>query len=151
MKPISDFISPKAILPELKSEDREGALGELSQLLSTAYPELSAKLVYDLLLAREELCSTAMDYGIAIPHAKVGDISNIHGAFAKSTNGVDFGLSTGEKTHIFFVLISPEKSASAHLMALAQISRNFQSEEYRNKIMTLSTKKELFAHLCNPK
>ncbi len=145
VKPISDFISSDAVCTDLKSTDREGAIGELAHLLHEAYPELKAKTVYNLLLARERLCSTAMESGMAIPHAKVSDLSQLKGAIALSKEGVDFCAPTGEKTHIFFVLISPENAAGQHLMALAQISRAFHSPQSREKIMKSTSPKELYA------
>ncbi|MBU1537449.1 PTS sugar transporter subunit IIA [Myxococcota bacterium] len=144
MKPISDFIAKKAILPEMKSRDKEGAIGELAQLLSNAYDNLDTKELYNLLLAREELCSTAMDGGMAIPHAKTSSVHGICGAFARSINGVEYGSSANEKTHLFFVLISPDKSAGLHLMALAQISRSFQDPTFRERIMQVNTVDEIY-------
>ncbi|MBU1241128.1 PTS sugar transporter subunit IIA, partial [Myxococcota bacterium] len=64
--------------------------------------------------------------------------------FARSINGVEYGSSANEKTHLFFVLISPDKSAGLHLMALAQISRSFQDPTFRERIMQVNTVDEIY-------
>jgi len=147
VKPISEFISRAAILAEMKSHDKEGAIGELAGLLAAAYDDLDAKEIYNLLLAREELCSTAMDCGMAIPHAKTASVGTIRGAFARSTAGVDFGASDQGKTHLFFVLVSPDKSAGMHLMALAQISRTFQDPNFREKVLQVASADDIYSLL----
>jgi mannitol/fructose-specific phosphotransferase system IIA component (Ntr-type) len=144
MKPISDFISSDAIITELKSSDRDGVLGELANILSNSYPSIPKDHIFTLLRAREELCSTAMDFGMAIPHAKIDQVEQTCGAFARSSAGIEFGSSKEEKTHLFFVLVSPANNASNHLMALAQISRSFQNKGFREKISTIDGKINIY-------
>jgi nitrogen PTS system EIIA component len=141
---LPENFNKSAILVDIKSKDKNGILKELAKLLSNAYEELSKDKIYSLLLAREELCSTAIDGGLAIPHAKTGEFKNLYGAFARSVKGVDFGAMDNSKTHLFFVLISPENSAGEHLMALAHISRLFQEKKFRKQILKVESKNEIW-------
>ena len=75
---------------------------------------------------RERLGSTAIGDGIAIPHGKLRGISRILGVFGRSPQGVDFDSLDGNPTHLFFLLVAPEDSASLHLKALARVSRLFK-------------------------
>ncbi|MBU1244057.1 PTS sugar transporter subunit IIA, partial [Myxococcota bacterium] len=79
----TDFIQPNAIAPILKGQSRDEVLRELSTLLENNYPELASQDVFSLLRAREELSSTAMDGGLAIPHAKVPRLERMYGAFGR--------------------------------------------------------------------
>ena len=143
----TDFIQPNAIAPLLKGNSRDEVLRELSELLVNNYPELASQDVFQLLRAREELSSTAMDGGLAIPHAKVPRLERMYGAFGRSPDGVKFGAPDGGNSHLFFVLISPERNAGGHLMALAHISRLFKDEKRRKSLLSGSTSAELFSLL----
>ncbi len=140
----SDYIHPHAIAPELKGTTRDEVLRELADLLVTVYPELGMQDIHAMLRAREELSSTAMDSGLAIPHAKIPRIERMYGAFARSTAGIDFGAPDGGKTRLFFVLISPERNAGGHLMALAHISRLFKDESRRKDLREARTAGEIY-------
>ncbi len=140
----TDFIQPNAIAPTLTGRDRDEVLRELSDLLVRNYPELASQDVFSLLRAREELSSTAMDGGLAIPHAKVPRLERMYGAFGRSSDGVSFGAPDGGRSHLFFVLISPERNAGGHLMALAHISRLFKDEARRKGLMSGQNATELF-------
>ncbi len=143
----TDFIQPNAIAPLLKGNSRDEVLHELSDLLVANYPELVSQDVFQLLRSREELSSTAMDGGLAIPHAKVPRLERMYGAFGRSVEGVSFGAPDGGKSHLFFVLISPERNAGGHLMALAHISRLFKDDQRRKNLLASSTSQELFTLL----
>lgn len=140
----TDFIQPNAIAPTLRGQDRDAVLRELSDLLVRNYPELASQDVFSLLRAREELSSTAMDGGLAIPHAKVPRLERMYGAFGRSPDGVSFGAPDGGRSHLFFVLISPERNAGGHLMALAHISRLFKDDTRRKGLMTGQNASEIF-------
>ena len=140
----TDFIQPQAIESNLKGTTREEILRELSNLLVASYPELAMLDVGRLLQAREELSSTAMDGGLAIPHAKVPRLERMMGAFGRSLAGVHFGAPDGGRTHLFFVLISPERNAGGHLMALAHISRIFKDEDRRKALLEAGTSEVIY-------
>ncbi len=103
--------------------------------LARCHPELASLDIFRLLRAREELSSTAMESGLAIPHAKVPRMERMYGAFGRSRKGVPFGAPDGSLSHLFFVLLSPERNAGGHLMALASISRIFRDEERRRALL----------------
>lgn len=144
---IEEFLHPSAIISRLKASSRDEVLEEMANLLSSVHPELAGLDVFRLLRAREELSSTAMEGSLAIPHAKVPRLLRMYGAFGRSVQGVDFGAPDGSPSHLFFVLLSPERNAGGHLMALASISRIFRDETRRQALLTAESSAEIFRFL----
>jgi PTS system nitrogen regulatory IIA component len=133
---ILEFLSKKAITADLKSVKKEDSIKELVDLLITAgeiEKKSRAKLI-ELLMAREELGSTAIGQGVAIPHAKVDCVKNLVAAFGISHKGVDFDSLDGEPAYIFFLLVAPVDSAGPHLKALARISRLLKDKFFRESL-----------------
>ncbi len=90
----------------------------------------------EALVEREELCSTAIDSGVAIPHVKLLDIPDITIAFARSEEGIDFDSLDGKKTHLFAVLITPEnRPTETHITLLARIARILGQNKVRSRLV----------------
>jgi len=133
---ITDFLSKKAILADLKSARKEDVIKEMVELLVSAgeIDKSCRNKVFDGLMERESLGSTAIGQGIAIPHTKTDCVSKLVGAFALSKKGVDFDSLDGEPVYIFFLLLAAQDSAGPHLKALARISRLFKDKYFRDNL-----------------
>ena len=88
--------------------------------------------------------STGINDGVAIPHGKLKNIDALLVAFGRSREGIDFGALDGRASHLFFLLVAPERSAGTHLKALARISRIAKNEDFRKKCMKAETGEDLF-------
>jgi len=133
---ITDFLSPKAIVIDIKSVKKEDVITELVDALIQA-GEIDKKnrtKLTDALMAREALGSTAIGQGVAIPHAKTDCVSKLVAAFGLSKKGVDFDSLDGEQAYIFFLLVAPQDSAGPHLKALARISRLLKDKYFRDSL-----------------
>jgi nitrogen PTS system EIIA component len=120
---ITDFLSASMIIPDLRGKEKNAVLKEMAERMTSRDPSLDAETVFQVLLDREKISSTAIGESVAIPHGKLSGVQQVCGVFARSLQGVDFSSLDGEPTHLFFVLIAPENSAADHLKALARISR----------------------------
>jgi len=140
---ISDILSPKAILLDLASTDKRGALEEMANALIAAEPKLQGVRLLDVLLERENLQSTGMGEGVAIPHGRVSHFDHLVVSFARSRKGVDFESIDGEPTHLFFLLVVPEQSGGQHLKALARISRFLRDVGFRKCLLEAETAEEV--------
>ena len=133
---ITDFLSARAIVTDLKSSDKEGVMRELVDALIAAgevEKDKRPKLI-DALMNRESLGSTAIGQGVAIPHAKSEYVKRLVAAFGLSKKGVDFDSLDGEMVYIFFLLLAPQDSAGPHLKALARISRLLKDKYFRDNL-----------------
>jgi len=96
--------------------------------------DLQAKNKEDALKEREELGSTGIGQGVAIPHGKSDQVKSICASFALSKDGVPFDALDGEPVHILFLLVAPDGEAAAHLKALARISSLIKDKYFRKML-----------------
>jgi nitrogen PTS system EIIA component len=141
---ITEILSPQMVIPQLRGASKADVLTELSQCLCKEHPEVMFDRLLGVLNERERLGSTAIGDGIAIPHGKLRGITQILGVFGRSTAGVDFDSLDGNPTHLFFLLVAPEDSASLHLKALARVSRLFKDGGFRQRLLEAPDADELY-------
>ncbi len=87
------------------------------------------RTLFDALLERENLGSTAFGKGIAFPHARVPGMKGLLTVFAKIKNGVDFEASDNKNVDLLFMLVSPEDSGADHLTALSLMAAAMKDEK----------------------
>ena len=128
----ADFITKDAIRAELKAESKEAVIKELVQALLDA-GEIEADQQEDIvasIMKREELGSTGIGRGVAVPHTKHPSVQKLVGTVGVSESGVDFDSLDGERVQLFFLLISPPERPGDHLRALENISRQLRDETF---------------------
>ncbi len=140
---ILDIVPPGAVLDDLRSDTKEGVLRELSEVLSGMVPSLPSETIASILLERENLGSTGIGDGVAIPHGKAAGLERLVAAFGRSRKGVQFQSLDGQPAHLFFALMAPEYSAGMHLKALARISRLLKDERFRRSLLEAADADEL--------
>lgn len=141
---LTDVFSKEYIIPNLKSNDKKGVLEEMASDIASKVNSIDAKILTEVLLEREKLGSTGIGYGVAIPHGKLKGISHIIVSFGRSVKGVNFQALDGKTSHLFFLIIAPEDSTTAHLKILARISRILQDASFRKKLIDTSYMNDLY-------
>lgn len=114
---------PDLIFPDLPATGREGLLHAFAGRLADRGLVDDAAALFDKLWEREQLGSTALGGGIAIPHCKVDGLESGVVAIGRVAKGVDFGAADGLPVRLFFLVVSPSRSPAEHLQILAAISR----------------------------
>ena len=128
----ADFITTKAIRTELKAQSKEAVIEELVQALLDSGdidPDQREDIVASI-MKREELGSTGIGRGVAVPHTKHPSVQKLVGTVGVSEEGVDFESLDGERVQLFFLLISPPERPGDHLRALENISRQLRDETF---------------------
>jgi len=141
---ISDVLERETVIPDLQSKTKEDVVRELAEHMAAAHPGINDEKLIEVLMEREKLCSTAVDSGVAIPHAKMSGISDIIAGFGRSLEGIDYDSLDAELTHLFIILVAPETTIGAHIQLLARISKIFRNPDLRAKLMTLETRDEIY-------
>jgi PTS system nitrogen regulatory IIA component len=141
---LSDLIHEENVIPDLKARDKKGVLEELVDTLVEREPTVDKSALVKVLLERERLGSTGIGDGVAIPHGKFSGLNQPSIAFGKSRKGLDFESMDGEPTHLFFLLVAPEDSASVHLKALARIAKILKNSAFRKELMEVSGREEIY-------
>jgi len=127
-----DFVSVKAIRAELSADDKEGVIRELvDALVSTGQVAADEQeSILTAIMKREELGSTGIGRGVAVPHTKHPSVDSLVGTVGVSSEGVDFESLDGERVQLFFLLISPPDRPGDHLRALENISRQLRDDTF---------------------
>lgn len=140
---ISQFLQKDSIIADLKAKDKKGVIDELALTISKT-TETSAKTIAEILLEREQLGSTGIGGGIAIPHGKLDLTESIIIGFGLSKKGVEYDSLDNRPVHIFFVLLTSENSTGGHLKVLAQISKLLKTDEFKKGLLSAQSVDDLY-------
>ena len=143
---ITDLVAPEAILPALKVNSKKQALQELAAKAAHLSGQ-NERSVFEVLLQREKLGTTAVGYGVAIPHGKLPKLEKLFGLFARLERPIDFEALDGLPVDLMFLLIAPENAGADHLKALALIARALRSPGLAVKLRATRDPSALFSLL----
>lgn len=132
---IADLLDIRAISSELSSNKKVEVLAEMVDLLRRVQPDLDAAELLAVLIDREELGSTGIGDGVAIPHGKLRGLDRLLMAFGRKQDGIDFDSMDNRPAHLFFLLLAPESEATLHLKALARISKLLRKDDVRRQLL----------------
>ncbi len=134
---LASLTAPELIFPQLDCSDGPHLLRLLSQRIAEQGYVGDADLLYDRLLEREQLGSTGVGSGVAIPHCKMNGLDRVVVAIGLVEKGFDFGAVDQQPVHLFFVVVSPSDSPAAHLQCLAAISKWVKVESHVRGLLGL--------------
>jgi fructose-specific phosphotransferase system IIA component len=141
---LMDFLISEAIEPNMKSTNKTDAIKELVALLKTTGTVANDEIVARVVLEREELGSTGIGEGIAVPHGKSDVVDNVVAVFGRSEKGIDFKSEVDNiPVRLVFLLVAPMGSSGPHLLALARISRLLKSKDFRERLLKAKSKSEI--------
>ncbi len=146
---IIDFLNQKAISVNLVAQNKKKAIEELVDLLIKTGENVEKETLIKTLIERENLGSTGIGQGVAIPHGKSDTIKKLTAAFGISKKGVEFVALDGEPVHIFFLLVIPQNSSGQHLKALARVSRLLKNKNFCLSLCKANDEKELLRIILN--
>jgi mannitol/fructose-specific phosphotransferase system IIA component (Ntr-type) len=141
----ASFIEVGAIRAELKAEDKRSVVAELVAALVDAGAVKADEQagIVQAVMKREELGSTGIGRGVAVPHTKHASVNRLIGTVGISRDGVDFQSLDGEKVQIFFLLVSPPDRPGDHLRALENISRQLRDDTFCRFLKQVKTVEEI--------
>jgi PTS system nitrogen regulatory IIA component len=117
-----NLLMQELVIAELESQDKEGVLKEMVVFLKKKKKIAKEKELFEKLLQREKLGSTAIGEGVAIPHCKMKGIKNPIVMLAVSKKSVDYQSLDGKPTYVFFLVVSSPDNPSLNLQILAAIA-----------------------------
>ena len=146
---ITDLVAPEAIVPALKVSSKKQALQDLAARAATLTGQ-NEKAIFEVLLQREKLGTTAVGYGVAIPHGKLPKLTKMFGLFARLDRPIDFEALDGQPVDLVFLLLAPEGAGADHLKALARVARLLRDQDTANKLRAARDAQALYAVLAMP-
>ncbi len=140
---ISQLLSKSSIIANLSAQDKKGAIDELALAVSKT-TKVPVKELATVLLEREQLGSTGIGGGIAIPHGKLDSVQSIIVGFGLSHKGVEYESLDNKPVHIFFLLLTPENSTGGHLKVLAQISKLLKMDQFKKGLIAAQSVDDIY-------
>ena len=134
---LSELLSPAVINLDLKSADRDSVLGELVNQIPQLVKQPEARqTLLRALHEREQLHSTGIGDGIALPHSRnalVGLVDQPILVFGRHAKGIPYDAIDGIPTRLFFLLIAP--TVTQHLAVLARLTRLLRDPRLRQNLL----------------
>ena len=141
---ISDLLSPMDVMIDVRTSDKRLLLQELAAKAAASLG-LPVDQVASCLLKREELGSTGIGKGVAIPHARLPTLQRPYGLVAKLKQPIEFDAIDGQGVDILFVLLLPAAAESEALAALALVARTLRSPETLARLRAAKSSSELYS------
>ncbi|NWG39215.1 MAG: PTS sugar transporter subunit IIA [Hydrogenophilaceae bacterium] len=118
-------------------------LFEHAAQLFESFKGLKRQEVFDSLFERERLGSTALGFGVAIPHGRIKSLKEATGAFYRLTPGLEFDAPDTRPVSLCFILLVPQDANERHLQILGELAQLFGDAATRDRLMKVGTPDEL--------
>lgn len=143
---LADHVEPERVL-DLKSRTRDAALLELVESLSAAREVLDKEKLLQALLEREQIVSTGIGLGVAVPHAKIPEVSDFVVGYGRSVEGIDWGSIDDQPVHHIVVIAGPPDRQHRYLQVLAAVTLQLKRPELREALTSAADRDELWQAL----
>jgi fructose-specific phosphotransferase system IIA component len=142
---LSSFTNAKLIDLDLTAADKRSAITSMAEILSRSPNLTDGDLFLRDVLAREELVTTGVGYGVAFPHAKSDAVKAVVFAFARASEGVDFGALDGKPVRLIFMIGAPKRQepSRVYLNLMARLSFLMKDEGNRDLLLKTDSVEEV--------
>ena len=130
MNLITPLLKSTNVLADLDVTSKKRLFEQAAQLLQ-ASDQVDAHDVFESLFSREKLGSTALGYGIAIPHGRIKQLRETACAFARLMTPIDFDAPDNQPVDLVFILLAPAAATDVHLQILGELAAMFSDEAFR--------------------
>lgn len=142
---LTELLSPERIKIPLDASTKDEILAELVEVVGANTNVQDLDEVLRAVREREEVLSTGIGGGVAIPHGKTAGISDLALVAGVKPEGIDFEALDGKPVKLFFLLVGPESAAGQHVKALSRISRLLRRDSFRVRLMEARTPEDFYS------
>ncbi|AIT07385.1 MULTISPECIES: PTS sugar transporter subunit IIA [Sphingomonas] len=143
MHDFSDLLRPEAVYEGVAVAHKKALFTQLCTAADAL--GLDGRLAAERLAAREKLGSTGFGGGVAIPHARLPDLSGVTGVFMRLAQPIEFDAVDDLPVDLVFMLVSPVDAGAEHLKALARVSRRLRDRTFLAKLRGAGSRDALYA------
>ncbi|HTX18493.1 MAG TPA: PTS sugar transporter subunit IIA [Bacteroidota bacterium] len=140
---ISDILDESLVKTDLPGKTKDEVLSQMVDLVSTSKKVIDKEKVKEAIFDREKIMSTGVGNGFAIPHGKTEAVSDIVAAFAITAEPIDYQSLDEQPVRLVFLLVGKDSMVGPHIKLLSRISRLMNKEEFRKKLLTSGSSKEV--------
>lgn len=146
---ISEILTPERIQCKVECNSKKDALDIVAKSIASADFSLSQNEIFNCLVARERLGSTALGHGIAIPHGRLKHGNTTMTAFLQLKKGIDYDAIDQQPVDLLFALIVPEQSTDEHLQILSKLAEMFSDKKLVDQIRRASNTGSIYELLTS--
>ena len=146
---LASLVDPSRVVFGARANNKEQLLRDLASRAAASL-NLDPKAIFSALRAREELGSTGLGEGFALPHARIEKLDRFFGMFARLKRPVHFDSVDAKPVDLVFLLLIPATAQGEHLAALAAVSRRLRDKEFAARLREASSVAALCRLLCDP-
>ncbi|NUN08193.1 MAG: PTS sugar transporter subunit IIA [Ignavibacteriaceae bacterium] len=143
---LSDLLSEKYIISNLKSRHKEDVINELIDLFRGDDKVNDIEKVRASVMDREKIMSTGVGKNFAIPHGKTDAVNDIICAFGRTNEPIDYQSLDSQPVHLVFLIVGKDTMVSTHIKLLSRISRMMTKDGFREKLLKETTVEGIIKH-----
>ena len=136
---LTELLTAERVRVPLGSRSKDEVLRELVELATQGHRPEDVEAALSAVREREQLLSTGIGAGVAIPHGKTPVIDHLVIAAGVVEPGIDFDALDGQPVQLFFLVLGPESAAGAHVKVLSRISRLLRRDQLRQELRRVSS------------
>jgi fructose-specific phosphotransferase system IIA component len=140
---ITDILTEEVVRTNLPGTTKLDVINAMVELVAPLEKVLDKEKVREAILEREQIMSTGVGSGFAIPHGKTDAVTDIVGAFAITAQPIDYQALDEQPVRIVFLLVGRDSMVGPHIKLLSRISRIMNKEEFRNRLLQARTPSEI--------
>jgi PTS system nitrogen regulatory IIA component len=142
---LTDLLTPERVAIHSDQNghplDKAGAIAALAQMLALG-TRVNGGEVARVLMDREQLQSTGIGEGVAIPHGALLQLDTQHASLLIVPDGIDFAAIDGHAVNLIFAVIGPKRATGEHLKTLARVSRLLRNRTFRERLIAAPNAKD---------
>ena len=147
MGTITELLPANAVLLSVTATEKVAAIRELAGPLLVDGTINNEKGFFEAILKRENLESTGIGLGVALPHARTPAVTRTALAFGRSDKGVDFNSLDGKPATLIFLIAAPEEMKTEYIMTLARVSKLLRRDDVRAALQEARTPDDVLSIL----
>ncbi len=140
---ISDLLTEDLVVTHLEGNSKDDIINAIVDVVASSPKVLDKDKVRSAVFEREQIMSTGVGDGFAIPHGKTDAVSDIVGAFAVTSEPIDYESLDEKPVRLVFLLVSKANMVGPHIKLLSKISRLMNKADFRNKLLEVGSSKEI--------
>ncbi|MBN1523099.1 MAG: PTS sugar transporter subunit IIA [Spirochaetales bacterium] len=144
---IGSFLRSDLVVANVKAADRWQAIEELASLAAARRNDCDAATTARAVHDREELMSTGLEKGMAVPHARLKGISSPCIVFGRSVSGIDWDARDGGLTHFIFLILTPEEEVGMQVQILSGLAKFILQDHVQSSIFRMNESDKMFQFL----
>lgn len=140
---IGDILTEEMVRTNLEGTTKNDIIDAMIDIVGRSPKVLDRQKVRNAIFEREEIMSTGVGNGFAIPHGKTDAVSDIVAAFAVTAEPIDYQSLDEKPVRLVFLLVGKDNMVGPHIKLLSRISRLMNKEEFRNRLIEMKTPQEI--------